>query len=63
MLRDRVAEVLAEWEPAFPGCASVLAIYVFGLEENGQYRRAEKSRVARWHSIPAIQGPFMSSPM
>ena len=42
MLRDRVAEVLPEWEAAFPGYASVLAMYAFGLEENGQYRRAEK---------------------
>src|SRR5262249_45324947 len=42
MLRDRVAEVLPEWEPAFLGYASVLAMYAFGLEENGQYRRAEK---------------------
>lgn len=42
MLRDRVAQVLPEWEPAFPGYASVLAMYAFGLEENGDYRRAEK---------------------
>jgi len=42
MLRDRVAEVLPEWEVASPGYASVLAMYAFGLEENGQYRRAEK---------------------
>jgi len=42
MLRDRVAEVLPEWEPTLSGYASVLAMYAFGLEENGQYRRAEK---------------------
>jgi tetratricopeptide (TPR) repeat protein len=42
MLRDRVARVLPEWETATPGYASVLAMYAFGLEENGQYRRAEK---------------------
>ena len=42
MLRDRVAKVLPEWEPTLPGYASVLAMYAFGLEENGQYRRAEK---------------------
>ena len=42
MLRDRVAQVLPEWKPAMPGYASVLAMYAFGLEENGQYRRAEK---------------------
>jgi tetratricopeptide (TPR) repeat protein len=42
MLRDRVAQVLPEWEAATPGYASVLAMYAFGLEENGHYRRAEK---------------------
>src|SRR5215831_14714394 len=42
MLRDRVAKVLPEWEPTLPGYSSVLAMYAFGLEENGQYRRAEK---------------------
>ncbi|HXB76168.1 MAG TPA: tetratricopeptide repeat protein [Bradyrhizobium sp.] len=42
MLRDRVAQVLPEWHAAMPGYASVLAMYAFGLEENGQYRRAEK---------------------
>ena len=42
MLRDRIAQVLPEWDPAAPGYASVLAMYAFGLEENGQYRRAEK---------------------
>jgi hypothetical protein len=42
MLRDRIAQVLPEWHAAVPGYASVLAMYAFGLEENGQYRRAEK---------------------
>lgn len=42
MLRDRVAQVLPEWNASMPGYASVLAMYAFGLEENGQYRRAEK---------------------
>jgi hypothetical protein len=42
MLRDRIAQVLPEWDAALPGYASVLAMYAFGLEENGQYRRAEK---------------------
>jgi tetratricopeptide (TPR) repeat protein len=43
MLRDRIAQVLPEWSAAAPGYASVLAMYAFGLEENGQYRRAEKT--------------------
>ncbi len=41
MLRDRVAQVLPEWNESVPGYASVLAMYAFGLEENGQRRRAE----------------------
>ncbi len=42
MLRDRVARVLPHWNAGVPGFASVLAMQAFGLEENGQYRRAEK---------------------
>jgi len=42
ILRDRVARLLPEWEATTPHYASVLAMYAFGLEENGQYRRAEK---------------------
>ena len=42
MLGDRIAHVLPAWDAAAPGYASVLAMYAFGLEENGQYDRAEK---------------------
>jgi tetratricopeptide (TPR) repeat protein len=42
MMRDRIAQVLPEWKSWMPGYASVLAMYAFALEENGQYRRAEK---------------------
>jgi tetratricopeptide (TPR) repeat protein len=42
MLRDRVAQVMPEWNETLPGYASVLSMYAFGLEENGQYRRAEE---------------------
>jgi tetratricopeptide (TPR) repeat protein len=42
MLRDRIAQVLPAWEATAPGYASILAMYAFGLEENGQYRRAER---------------------
>jgi hypothetical protein len=45
MLRDRIAQVLPAWDALAPGYASVLAMYAFGLEENGQYDRAE--RIAR----------------
>src|SRR5262245_58172862 len=41
-MQDRLAKVLPHWEAAVPGFASVLAMYAFALEENGQYRRAEK---------------------
>src|SRR5690242_9622975 len=43
MLRDRLAQVLPAWNASMPGYASVLAMYAFGLVENGQYRRAEKA--------------------
>ena len=43
MLRDRVARVMPRWDETLPGYASVLAMYAFGLEENGQYRRAEET--------------------
>lgn len=42
MLRDRVAQVLPEWDEMVPGYTSVLVMYAFGLEENGHYRRAEE---------------------
>src|SRR5215831_17435379 len=42
MMRDRIAQVLPEWDATVPGYASLLAMYAFALEENGQYRRAEK---------------------
>jgi hypothetical protein len=42
MLRDRPAQVLPAWNAAMPGYASVLAMYAFGLEEEGQYRGAEE---------------------
>jgi tetratricopeptide (TPR) repeat protein len=42
MLRDRVAKILTGWKVTTPHYASVLAMLAFGLEENGQYRRAEE---------------------
>ena len=42
MMRDRMARALPHWTAEMPGYASVLAMYAFALEENGQYRRAEK---------------------
>jgi hypothetical protein len=42
MLRDRIVQVLPAWDAGVPGYASVLAMYAFGLEENGEYRAAER---------------------
>jgi tetratricopeptide (TPR) repeat protein len=39
---DRIAKLLPRWTANVFGYASVLAMYAFALEENGQYRRAEK---------------------
>jgi hypothetical protein len=43
MMRDRIARVMPEWHKGVPGFASVLAMYGFALEENEQYRRAERA--------------------
>jgi tetratricopeptide (TPR) repeat protein len=42
MLRDRVLAVLPAWSDAVPGWHSVLGMLAFGLEENGDYARAER---------------------
>jgi hypothetical protein len=41
MLRDRIARVLPHWDPAMPGYHAVLGMHAFGLEETGDYARAE----------------------
>ncbi|NIA67460.1 tetratricopeptide repeat protein [Pelagibius litoralis] len=40
-LRDHVARVLPEWSADDPGYHALLAMYAFGLEECGDYARAE----------------------
>jgi hypothetical protein len=40
-LRDRLARVLPEWSPSVPGHSIVLGMHAFGLEECGDYGRAE----------------------
>lgn len=41
-LRDRVARRLPAWDESAPGYGFVLGMYAFGLEECGEYRRAEE---------------------
>lgn len=41
MLRDRIARALSHWDASRPGFHSVLGMHAFGLEENGEYARAE----------------------
>ncbi|WP_116472606.1 tetratricopeptide repeat protein [Zobellella maritima] len=40
-LRDRIARALPYWSPDMPGYSILLGMYAFGLEENGDYARAE----------------------
>jgi tetratricopeptide (TPR) repeat protein len=42
-LRDRIARSLPNWSPDQPGYSILLGMHAFGLEENGDYRRAEES--------------------
>ncbi|MFZ1414083.1 MAG: tetratricopeptide repeat protein [Defluviicoccus sp.] len=42
-LRDRMARVLPQWSPSVPGFPVVLGMYAFGLEEMGDYARAEET--------------------
>jgi hypothetical protein len=41
MLRDRIARALPHWSATMPGYHSVLGMHAFGLEETGDYVRAE----------------------
>ena len=41
MLRDRIARVLPRWNRSMPGYGFVQGMYAFGLEEAGDYERAE----------------------
>jgi tetratricopeptide (TPR) repeat protein len=40
-LRDRIARALPRWSPGMAGYPIVLGMYAFGLEETGEYARAE----------------------
>ncbi|WP_339882122.1 tetratricopeptide repeat protein [Vreelandella maris] len=41
-LRDRLARVLPLWSPDIPGHSIAMGFYAFGLEETGDYARAEE---------------------
>jgi tetratricopeptide (TPR) repeat protein len=42
-LRDRIARVLPQWSPGMAGYPIVLGMHAFGLEETGDYARAEET--------------------
>lgn len=42
MLRDRIARALPFWKKHTPGYHAVLGMYAFGLEETGDYSKAEQ---------------------
>jgi tetratricopeptide (TPR) repeat protein len=42
MLRDRIARALPQWSGSMPGYHAVLGMHAFGLEETGDYARAER---------------------
>lgn len=42
-LRDRIARVLPKWSAEMPGYAVLLGMHAFGLEEAGDYARAEEA--------------------
>ncbi len=42
-LRDRIARALPKWSKDMPGYSIVLGLYSFGLEEAGDYARAEEA--------------------
>lgn len=42
-LRDRIARALPRWSRQMPGYAVLLGMHAFGLEENGDYARAEET--------------------
>ncbi|HEX6273138.1 MAG TPA: tetratricopeptide repeat protein [Polyangiaceae bacterium] len=64
LLRDRLARVLPAWAEEMPAYPAVLGMYAFGLEECGEYARAEelgRASVAldqrgawSWHAVAHV---------
>jgi hypothetical protein len=42
MLRDRIGRAMPAWNKDLPGYHAVLSMHAFGLEETGDYKRAEE---------------------
>ncbi len=51
-LRDRIARALPAWTPGEPGHNILLGLYAFGLEETGDYAKAEDAGRAALESEP-----------
>ena len=50
LLRDRIARALPAWSAGMPGYHAILGMHAFGLEETGDYARAEaQGRAALEH--------------
>jgi hypothetical protein len=51
-LRDRIARALPHWTADIPGHSVVQGMYAFGLEETGDYARAEAIGIAATETLP-----------
>jgi tetratricopeptide (TPR) repeat protein len=51
-LRDRPARVLEAFDPADPRRAAVRGMHAFGLEESGEYERAEEVGMSAIEAVP-----------
>ena len=51
-LRDRIARVLPQWSADVPGRSILLGMHAFGLEETGDYGRAEEAGREAIHLQP-----------
>ena len=63
-VRDRTARALPLWSKDMPGYGTMLAFHGFGLEETGDYARAEdESRAARGTRAATASGRITPSRM